>query len=173
MVNCWMLRILVLIGTFAVPSTAFASVQVTVGNSYAVSLSGIDGQSCYEPGPFSDAGTMTLVNVSGNIFHANISFSGMSEEPPSSVILNGLSSVFDSIVSGCGLGNCPEDDGFTGGNIDTVSGSISPTSVSVSGSGTDNAPPSCTFTFSLTGAATLVINPETTATAAQTQQADA
>ena len=173
-----MIRGLALIAAFAMSSVTFsvlatpAGQQVTIGAVYSVSLSGTDGPSCEEPGPFSDSGTMTITNVSGNNFDATLNFSGDSEDPPSSVSLNFLSGVLDGIVSGCGLGQCPIDSGGDG-NIDSISGLISPTSVGLSGNGTDATPSSCTFTFSLSGSAIQAINPETTATAAQTQQADA
>ena len=176
----WMVRALMLVGALAMSSVVLAAAQVSVGSTYEFSISGNDGPGCFDPNSsFSDSGTMTITNVSGNIFDAKLSFNGDDGDGPATATLNNLSGALDGQVQGCGAGICPVVDNF-GSNIDTIAGSISPSSVSLSGNGTDNNTSpgtspgtSCTFTFSLTGSATFAINPETTATAAQTQQADA
>jgi len=166
MVGSWIFRALVLTGALAMSTLALAGPQIKVGNTYAVIISGIDGSLCKEPGPFSDSGVMTITNVSGANFGATIAGSG--SDGPFTISLSGLSGADGLNVAGSGTFS----DSFSGGSLSVASGTISASSVSVSGTFAENSS-SCSGTFSISGGATLVINPETTATAAQTQQADA
>ena len=175
MVKTWKCRAFVLIGALAMSSVLVAVAEagpiIKIGATYAVTISGVDGSNCQEPGlPFSDTGLMTITNVVSANFDATITGGGGTEDGPFSISLGPLSGAAGGPVTGSGT--FTDDSG--GGTVNIAGGTISQSSVSISGTFTDSGgSPPCTVSVSITGSAALSINPETTATATQTQQSAA
>jgi len=164
MVNPWMFRTLIIIGALAISSVALA--KITVGATYGVTYSGQDGNFCQNPGKvFSESGVMTITKVIDQKFDATVT-GGVSI---SLVELSGANGSNVATVSS----SSPLTDNFGGRSITISSGTISQSSVSIRGTFSENQNASCTGSILISGSALLTINPETTATAAQTQQADA
>lgn len=173
------LRILCIFCWLVSPSMVSASAAVTVGTTYAVQVTSNEVPATPEcnGGNETSPGTFTVTNVNGSLFDATLSVHGNAN-----VTLNGLSGVFDGIISNACPGgqgfDCPGTDTDTNSpsgsfNLGGVNGTISPTSLSLAGSFADQSPGTCSGTFTLSGTTQGAINPETSATAVQSQAADA